>query len=62
MLRGCVPKKLMALAGLFTEEMQDAESFGCVLSSPVSSGRDGNILQIISLASTELPLLNARKF
>ena len=28
-LRGCVPKKLMALAGLFREEWQDAASFGC---------------------------------
>ncbi|CAL8462218.1 g1749 [Coccomyxa elongata] len=27
-LRGCVPKKLMALAGLFAEELQDAASFG----------------------------------
>ena len=28
-LRGCVPKKLMAIAGLFNEEMQDAEGYGC---------------------------------
>ncbi len=27
-LRGCVPKKLMALAGLFAEDVQDAASFG----------------------------------
>ena len=29
-LRGCVPKKLMAIAGLFNEDMQDAEGYGCV--------------------------------
>lgn len=28
-LRGCVPKKLMAIAGLFNEEMQDAVGYGC---------------------------------
>ena len=28
-LRGCVPKKLMALGGLFREEWQDAAGFGC---------------------------------
>ncbi len=27
-LRGCVPKKLMAIAGLFREDMQDAEGYG----------------------------------
>jgi glutathione reductase (NADPH) len=27
-LRGCVPKKLMALGGLFAEECQDAAGFG----------------------------------
>ncbi len=27
-LRGCVPKKLMAIAGLFSEDMQDAQGFG----------------------------------
>ncbi|CAL5227621.1 g10625 [Coccomyxa viridis] len=27
-LRGCVPKKLMAIAGLFNEEMQDAVGYG----------------------------------
>ncbi len=33
-LRGCVPKKLMALAGLFAEELQDASSFGCAVKLP----------------------------
>lgn len=35
-LRGCVPKKLMALAGLFAEELQDAASFGCGIMPPES--------------------------
>lgn len=30
-LRGCVPKKLMALGGLFAEDVQNAASFGCAL-------------------------------
>ena len=30
-LRGCVPKKLMAIAGLFNEEMQDAVGYGYAL-------------------------------
>lgn len=33
-LRGYVPKKLMALAGLFTEDVQDATSFGCAMKLP----------------------------
>ncbi len=38
-LRGCVPKKLMAIAGLFNEEMQDAVGYGCAPCCPVCSSR-----------------------